>query len=190
MFLVPMLLRRRRSRSAPPSAQSDGQAADERLRALIADHAPACYRVALSIVRDPSLAEDVVQESMIKAWRGIDGFRGESSERSWLLRITHNTAVSTLRRLRDEATDPFEMPDRATFGADVQAEGRRDLEHLAVALDALDELTRSILVLRDAERLPYQQIAETLGVSVPLVKTRLLRARRELQRAVESGAMR
>lgn len=190
MFLVPMLLRRRRSRSAESPESGDRQAADERLRALVSEHAPACFRVALSIVRDSSLAEDVVQESMIKAWRSIDGFRGESSERSWLLRITHNTAVSTLRRVRDDATDPFEMPERATFGVDAQVEGRRDLELLASALDGLDELTRSILVLRDVEGLPYQQIAETLGVSVPLVKTRLLRARRELQRAVESGALR
>lgn len=180
-----MKLRLRRSRH--PAAISQ---ADERLRALIEEHAAACFRVALSIVRDPSLAEDVVQDAMIKAWRSFDTYRGDASERAWLLQITHNTAVSALRRVRDEATDPFLIPDRATHGADRHAEGRADLDSLRLALDGLDELTRSILVLRDVEGMPYTQIAETLGVSVPLVKTRLLRARRELQRAVESGALR
>ncbi len=176
---LPMLKRLKRSRS------TTSDSSDERLRALIDEHAAAVYRVALGIVRDPSLAEDVVQETMIKAWRSIESFRGESSERGWILRIAHNTAVSTLRRIRDEATDPSLIPERMTVDTETRAEQRADLAALRGALDELDELSRSILVLRDVEALPYSAIADTLGVSVPLVKTRLLRARRELQRSVE-----
>jgi len=176
-----MLKRLRRSSAHGEPTQ------DERLRALIDEHAPAVYRVALGIVRDPSLAEDVTQETMISAWRAIATLRDEGSERGWILRIAHNTAVSTLRRIRDEATDPQLLPDRATMSAESQAAGRSDLALLRLALDSLDDLSRSIVVLRDVEAMTYQQIADTIGVPIPTVKTRLLRARRELQRFVEAG---
>ena len=76
---------------------------DERLRALVDEHATAIYRVALGVVRDPSLAEDVVQETVIRAWRALPTYNGTGSMRSWVLSIAHNTAVSTLRRIKDEA---------------------------------------------------------------------------------------
>ena len=161
--------------------------ADERLRVMIDEHSGAVYRVALGVVRDPSLAEDVTQETMISAWKSLATYRGEGSERSWILRIAHNTAVSTLRRIRDEATDPGLRPDRPVPGAEVHAAGRGDLAVLRSALDSLDELSRSIVILRDVEGLSYAEIADTLAVPVPTVKTRLLRARRELQRVVEAG---
>jgi len=172
---------RRRSVSQTPDA-------DAGLRALIDANAAAAYRVALSIVRDASLAEDVVQETMIRVWRSHESLRDPEAERAWVLRITHNVAVSTLRRIRDEATDPHDIPEAASLSADRHAEGRADLLQLRQALDSLDELTRSILVLRDVEGLPYATIAETLGTSIPLVKTRLLRGRRELQRQVGTEA--
>jgi RNA polymerase sigma-70 factor (ECF subfamily) len=106
-----------------------------------------------------------------------------------MLRIAHNAAVSTLRRSRDQVTDPALLPDRPTLAADRVVEGREDLDRLRLAIDGLDDLSRSILVLRDVESMAYAEIAETLGVSVPLVKTRLLRARRELQRAVAEGVL-
>ena len=178
------MLRRNRSRTR---SSSDGSA-DERLRALIDEHAPAIYRVALSVVRDPSLAEDVVQETIIKAWRNLDSVRAEGSERSWMLRIAHNTSVSMLRRIRDEATDPRLLPDLpGGLDPDRHVQGREELARLPVVLDSLDELSRSILVLRDLEGLSYEQIAATLEVPLPTVKTRLLRARRELQRLTEAG---
>ncbi len=178
------MLRRSRARAR---VRTDGST-DERLRALVDEHAPAIYRVALSIVRDPALAEDVVQETIIKAWQALPTYRGEGNQRSWVLRIAHNTAVSALRRVRDEATAPEHLPDVAeNLDPERYAQGRADLERLAQVLDGLDELSRTILVLRDLEGLPYQQIAETLDVPIPTVKTRLLRARRELQRNMAAG---
>ncbi len=161
---------------------------DERLRALVDEHATAIYRVALGVVRDPSLAEDVVQETVIRAWRALPSYNGTGSMRSWILSIAHNTAVSTLRRIKDEAVSPEDLPEQtAPDDIEIQAEGRHQMDRLRSALAQLDELSRSIVVLRDLEGLSYQQIAEALGVPVPTVKTRLLRARRELQRVVESG---
>lgn len=105
--------------------------------------------------------------------------------RSWVLSIAHNTAVSTLRRSRERATDPRLMPDsEEPLGVERHSEGRADLRLLAAALETLDPVSRSIVVLRDVEGMAYQQIADALDVPLPTVKTRLLRARRELQRAV------
>lgn len=177
----------RRSRRSRRPRHTDG--ADERLRALVDDHAESVFRVALSLVKDRALAEDVVQETLIKAWTHLDTHRGEGSERSWILSIAHNTAVSTLRRLREESIDPSDLPDGIALTHDVEqsVEQRQRLEELWAAVGRLDELSRAILILRDVEALSYQAISESLGIPIPTVKTRLLRARRELQRVSVSG---
>ena len=103
--------------------------------ALVHEHSPAMYRLALSIVRDHSLAEDVVQEAMMKAWQALDNFRGDSSARTWLLRITHNTAISALRKRRDDITPPENLPERPSPHASV--EERAVLQADALLLAAL-----------------------------------------------------
>ena len=70
---------------------------------MIDEFAPSIYRTALAIVRDSSLAEDVTQETIIRAWEAYGSFRGDGSMRGWVLRIAHNQAVSALRRMRNEA---------------------------------------------------------------------------------------
>ncbi len=86
------------------------EAADA-LAALTRRHADAVYRVALSVTRDHVLAEDVAQDSLLKAWQALPTFRGQAPLKNWLLRITHNTAISALRRRRDVHVDPAEMPE-------------------------------------------------------------------------------
>lgn len=175
---------KRRRRLGPSSGEDP---TDESLRALVDAHAPAVYRVARSIVRDPGLAEDVVQETMIRAWRSRDQLRDPRRERVWMLRIAHNTAVSSLRRVRDRATDPNMLPDQPQYlDPGDQIAARDELSRIAEILAGLDELSRSILVLRDLEAMSYEEIADTLEVSLPTVKTRLLRARRELQRVARA----
>lgn len=168
---------------------------DRQLRELIDEHAAAVYHVAFGVLHDRGLAEDVVQETMIKAWEASSEFRGDSSVRTWILRIAHNTAIDALRRRRDRATAPEDLPDEAGHGGEHdparRAAGRADLEVLRVALGQLDELSRTIVVLREVEDMSYQQIAEALDIPIATVKTRLLRARRLLQSAVlepERGA--
>jgi RNA polymerase sigma-70 factor (ECF subfamily) len=177
----------RRRRQAGP----DGPALDRQLRQLIDEHAAAVYQLAFGILHDQGLAEDVVQETMIKAWRGLADFRGDSSTRTWVLRIAHNTAIDALRRRRDRSVAPEDLPDAVHGDDDAQdpasrAEGRSDLATLSEALATLDQLSRSIVVLREIEGLSYAEIAATLDISTALVKTRLLRARRALQAAVRS----
>ncbi len=150
------------------------------LETLYRDHAAAMYRVAVAVVRNPVLAEDVVQESLIKAWLGLDHFRGESQLRTWLLRIVHNAAVSELRRLRDTPVDPLAMPDRAAPSAETEAMDRALMAAFEDALFELDSVSRAIVTLRELEGLSYEDITEVLGVPLSTVKTRLFRARKEL----------
>lgn len=153
---------------------------------LVRDHGEAAYRVALSVTRDAALAEDVVQDAMIKAWQALPTFRGEAPLRNWVLRITHNTAISLLRKRRDVLTDPGELPDPLSGrSVDAQVGDRLAMEAFATALDDLDELSRSIVVLREVEQLSYDEICELLDVALPTVKTRLLRARRCLSDALD-----
>lgn len=139
----------------------------------------------MSVVRDPALAEDVAQETLIKAWQAISTFRGDASLRSWVLRIAHNQAISTLRKRRDVLQDPAELPERpVTSSVEQRVEQRAALESFEAALGQLDELSRSIVVLRELEHLSYDDIADTLDLPLSTVKTRLLRARRLLANAL------
>ena len=87
--------------------------------------------------------------------------------RGWVLRIAHNEAVSALRKVRDEAWAPDQLPEAestdATADPDQLATLLGDAAEIKVVLDALDPLTRSILILREAEGLSYDEIAETVG---------------------------
>lgn len=151
---------------------------------LFRDHGPSIYRVAMGVLADPALAEDVVQESILRAWQSWSTFRGEASRRTWVLRIAHNVAVDVARRRRDRPSDggvfATQVDDRP--GADVErhVDNRLAVADLWEALAAIDEPSRTVLVLRELEHLSYDEIAELLGVALPTVKTRLFRARRLL----------
>ncbi|MFG3690205.1 RNA polymerase sigma factor [Micromonospora sp. NPDC047740] len=161
-----------------PDAEQTTVKSDEVVRAMVDQHGSAVYRLAVSIVRDPALAEDVAQETFIKAWRHRDTFRGAAPVRHWLLRIAHNVAVSTLRGLREEARDPSTLPGRHGDLVESVVANRMAVKE---ALARLDPLSRSIVVLREMEGLNYAEISEVLGVALPTVKTRLFRARATLR---------
>ncbi len=171
----------------PGRLGDDRRLGDDDLRSLLDAHGAAMYRLAVSIVRDPALAEDVVQESIIKVWTSLGSFRGESSRRTWIMRITHNSAVSQLRRIRDEAWDPALLPDHQSGDStEALVDARSDLDRLQIALSELDDLSRAILALREIEAMSYNEIAESLGITLGQVKIRLLRARRLLASEVRT----
>lgn len=173
--------------TSDPQPAPEAEHGVEGFEDLVREHASAMYRVAVAIVRDGSTAEDVVQESFIRAWDNLDTFRGDGPICGWLLRITHNTAVSHLRRAREVPWDPQRMPVQSVAGPDMKLINQQDLEAVAVRLDGLDELSRSILALRVSLEMSYQEISETLGVTLGQVKIRLLRARRTLAAETERG---
>ena len=176
------MIRRRNPAPAPSHTE-------EQFQRLVREHAGSMYRVAFAVVRDSHLAEDVVQEAVVKAWQNLDSFRADGSMKSWLSSISHNTAVSFLRRARDTAVDPQQLPERAsTDDLERNAEVQHDVAVLFSAIDALDPLSRSILVLRDVEGVSYADIAERLDLPLTTVKTRLLRARRTVSSTLLNGA--
>ncbi len=161
----------------------DQEADPDDLHRLMVEHSDAVFRLALSIVRDQALAEDVTQETMVKAWLALPSFRGDSSLRGWVMRIAHNTAISMLRTRRALVSDPAEMPEESWVSErsiERRVEGALVVDEFVAALDLLDDLSRSIVVLREIEGMSYDDIARILDVPLPTIKTRLLRARRRL----------
>ncbi|MDW3217393.1 MAG: RNA polymerase sigma factor [Acidimicrobiales bacterium] len=180
---------------APPPRRSNRPDADilamepaEALAALSRRHADAVYRVALSVTRNHELAEDVAQDALLKAWQALPTFRGDAPLKNWLLRIAHNTAISALRRRRDVHLDPMDLPEAPVpdhLTVEARVEDRVSAGAFQDALGELDELSRSVVVLREVEGLSYEEISQVLEVPLPTVKTRLLRARRVLAAALE-----
>ena len=162
-----------------------GIVAPEPMRAAIDQHAAAVYRLAISIVRDPALADDVVQETMIKAWRHAPHQPDGSVPRAWMLRVARNAAISMLRTRRDDlyGDDTPEQISGITVARAV--EGRAALGELQIALGKLDADARTLIVLREIDGLSYEDIATTMDLPLSTVKTRLFRARQVLKRALE-----
>ena len=150
------------------------------------------YRLALKILRDPQDAEDVLQESYIKAMRALPEFEGRSSLSTWLYRIAVNEALMLLRKRRVNLVSVEEDPEEDDLQAGMvltdwcclpedellSAESRQRLEQ---AVDALPETLRVVFMLRDMEGLSIRETAGMLGLTETAVKTRLLRARLRLR---------
>jgi RNA polymerase sigma-70 factor (ECF subfamily) len=159
---------------------------------LIRRHDRFLYRVARSILLDDCEAEDVVQETFIKAFRRLVDFRGEARLSTWLTRITLNEALARKRRRR--STVEFEALQHGTnapIEPSVIAGSAQDPELTAAqqqlrklleqAVDQLPDSLRTVFVMRDVEELSTVDTARLLGLGEPTVKTRLHRARRMLR---------
>lgn len=150
------------------------------------------YRLALKILRDPQDAEDILQESYIKALRALPDFEGRSSLSTWLYRIAVNEALMLLRKRRmilvpveeepdeDETASGLVLTDWDSLPEDelLSAEARQRLE---TAVETLPETLRIVFTLRDMEGMSIRETADLLGLSETAVKTRLLRARMRLR---------
>jgi RNA polymerase sigma-70 factor (ECF subfamily) len=146
------------------------------------------YVTAFAILKNEADAEDVAQESILKAFRALSTFRGEARFSTWLLRITMNEVRMRLRSRRSEfASVPIEdeegreyIPLLMTNWKEVPSEvlERHEVrEQIQKAMAALSEEHREVLILRDVQGLNIVETASVLGVSIASVKTRLLRAR-------------
>jgi RNA polymerase sigma factor (sigma-70 family) len=159
-------------------------------------HLDAAYNLARWLVRDPSIAEDVVQDAYERAYKYFASFRGGSG-RTWLLQIVRNAAYSTLKARRrrmevslssgmlaaDEDVVDMDIPDPSP-GPEATLAQRQDLATLDDALNALPAAWRECLILRDVETLSYKEIAQIMDVPIGTVMSRLSRARQALQRVV------
>ena len=147
------------------------------------------YRVALRLARDPVQAEDLVQDTMLKAYRAWDQYQSGTNVRSWLLTILRNELFSGWRRRRPEVwAVEFEKIEGTTVFGEVEEtnpEGRffhEQVDNEVVrAIDALPTEFRETLVLRDVEGLGYAEIGQVVGVRVGTVKSRIFRGRQILR---------
>jgi RNA polymerase sigma-70 factor (ECF subfamily) len=151
------------------------------------------YRLAKNITQNDEDAEDVLQDAFLKAYTHLDNFKGDSKFYTWIVRIAVNEALMRLRKRKADRSVPLDEPvelGEETVQREIavwednpeqqysQEEWRRILDE---AVDSLKPDFRTVFVLRDIEELSTEETAETLGISVPAVKSRLLRARLALR---------
>jgi len=150
------------------------------------------YRTALRLTRSPADAEDLVQETYLKAFRASGTFEPGTNLRAWLFTILHNTARNRARdRSREALTVDSEVAERASDVAVLEHEGGGEtpetllMRHtlapeLQAAIDALPEAFRQAVWLRDVEEFSYAEIAEMLDIPIGTVMSRISRGRRTL----------
>jgi len=151
------------------------------------------YRLAKNITQNDEDAEDVMQEAFLKAYSHLDNFQGNSKFYTWIVRIAVNESLMKLRKRKsdklvslDEQVDTGEdMVPREIAVWEDNPEAQYSQEELRGILDksveSLAPIFRSVFVLRDIEDLSTEETAEALGISIPAVKSRLLRARLQLR---------
>ena len=142
-------------------------------------------------LRDPTEAEDVVQDAFILAMTRLDSFKGNSQFFTWLYRIAYNVAITRLRRKKptvsiqgNENTLRLTLPDEGP-APDSRMSQQESVSQLMLAMERLSEEHRSILVLREMEELEYEAISEILDLPVGTVRSRLHRARLQLKQLLE-----
>jgi RNA polymerase sigma-70 factor, ECF subfamily len=166
-------------------------------RALMGRHATAVFNVIARIVRDAGAAEELAQDTFVKAFGALRSFDPAYKFTNWILRIAHNTAIDHLRRRRpDTISIDEESPGQAVtealiddreaspFDRAAHADLREDLE---AAMATLRPEYRRLVVMRYLEDLSYEDIADILDLPMGTVKSHLHRARAEMARAMARG---
>ena len=144
------------------------------------------YAICLRMSADPARAEDLTQETFIRAWEKLDSFRGESPFQAWLRRLTINVVLGERRsagRRRSSETADADLARFPERPATTQAGPAIDLE---TAINRLPDGARKVFVLHDVEGYRHHEIARMLGVATGTSKTQLHRARKLLREALRS----
>lgn len=151
-------------------------------------HQDAAYRVAVSITKNEDAARDVVQDAFLKAFRGLGGFRGDSSFRTWLLTITANEARGVLRkivRMRETALDDAGPVSSGELDPAEQAVVADESERARSMLRSLPEKQRMSVALRIEEGLSFREIGEVIGSSEGAARVNYFHGIRRLRELME-----
>jgi len=189
----------------PEGAQLAAAAAagsQEAFRTLVQRHQDRVYRLVVRMVRDAAVAEDITQETFLKAYRALPSYDPHWKLGSWLLKIAHNATIDHLRRQRLD-TRPLEAPvdedaagpidtlaDESLPSPEQSARGRALARELQRAVEALEPAYRELVLLRFQEGLAYQEIAAITGLPLGTVKVRLHRGRKRLAEALAARGWR
>ena len=167
---------------------------------LVTRHKDKIYAMLTRLVRDPDVAEELAQETFVRAWRGLPGFRGQALFGTWLVQIAIHLARDRMREVRRNRT--VSLDELLEWSADesvlVDTRSRRDplselvdrdmLERLDAALRELPPSYREVFVLHHIEDIPYEEIATITGDSIGSLKVRAHRARKLLKEAISPDA--
>lgn len=184
-----LFTRRRTAREGPAPDPTPGAGHLQRFNELILPHLDGAHNLARFLTRDPALSEDVVQDAVLRAFRGFGNFRGGSA-RAWLFAIVRNCcrtaqagslgsvglvihesglSAQAAARLKEQP-DPGPTPEEEVLRS-------AEIDRVRKAIEAIPEPFREAVVLRDLEDLSYAEIAEVTGVPIGTVMSRLSRAR-------------
>ncbi len=163
---------------------------DLELKDLIARHGSSLFRLSLAITGSEALAEEVVQETLFVAWRSMPPIDGDDAVR-WMRRVARNRAISVIRHeSRSIAEDEWEWRVADSPAVERVVEGREMAQAMIAALEDLDEISRALVVLREAEDLPYAELAELFEMTQSAVKAKLYRARHRLKSSLREWGTR
>ena len=169
------------------AAQAPAQCAltaEERLNEMMLTHERAVLRLCVMYLRDADLAQDAVQETFLKAYRRLGGFRGEASEKTWLMRIAVNVCHSMRRsgwlRFIDRRVDMEKLPEPAV-SADYS------LTELTADIMRLPQKQLDVVLLHDYQGFTVREIGEMLGIPYQTVTSRLNSAHKKLRIELKGG---
>jgi len=164
------------------------------LEALLFAYEKRVYNIAYRLMGSEADAADMAQESLIKIYRSVKGFKGEASFSSWVYRLTVNTCMDGLRK-RKRA--PISLEYACESGVPLEDSGTETPEARALSIERAEDIQkaigmltaehRTVVVLRDISGLTYEEIADSLSISVGTVKSRINRARQRLKELLLEG---
>lgn len=150
----------------------------------IVEHLSSLRAFAVSLTRNGSAADDLVQETIVKAWKSFDSFKPGTNLRAWLFTILRNTFYSQRRKAKREVADSDgEMA--ATLSVKPHHDGHLAMADFRSAFAELPDEQREALVLVGAEGMTYEEAAETCGVAIGTIKSRVNRGRKRLAQLME-----
>jgi RNA polymerase sigma-70 factor (ECF subfamily) len=154
---------------------------------VMVPHMDVLYSYALYLSGDHDTANDLLQETYLKAFRFFDKFEEGTNARAWLYRIMRNTFINEYRRVKrlpdlveyDEQISSYQMIEREEQETSLRRQINGELfdDEIAGAIASLPEKFKSVIVLRDVDDLPYEEIADALEIPIGTVRSRLHRAR-------------
>lgn len=148
-------------------------------RDQLVDHLPALRAFALSLTRNSATADDMVQDTVVKAWTNFDKFKAGTNMRAWLFTILRNTFYSSRRKLNREVAD-VDGAFTAALSVKPDHDGRMQLADFQNAFETLPDEQREALVLVGASGFTYEEAADMCGVAVGTIKSRANRGRARL----------
>jgi RNA polymerase sigma-70 factor (ECF subfamily) len=177
----------------------------ERFEALVGEHLDGLYGTALRLTRNRATAEDLVQDTFLKAWRSFRTFQAGTNARAWLYKILMNAYIDTYRR-STRAPEMVDQEDVGDFYLYAKAQESEELKRagdpeeillskimdadVKSALDQVPEPFRAAVILADLQDFSYREIADILEIPIGTVMSRLYRGRRHLQRLLWDYARR